>query len=215
MANDDIKNTNGRTGMSKKGRRLSAYSLIKRGLDVFFSAVLLLLLAFPMLLIWIAIRIDSPGAGFFRQERVGRDSKSFVCYKFRTMYINTPSNCPSSQLTDSQRYITRVGRLLRRTSLDELPQLFNVLKGNMSLVGPRPLIAQEHEVHDGRLRGGVYTLRPGITGLSQINGRDALSDEQKVLLDCEYLDRFGFFQDLKIVGLTLKKVVTGEGIIKK
>ena len=202
--------------MSKKSqRRRVAYALIKRALDILFSAVLLALLAFPMLLIWIAVRIDSPGTGFFRQERVGKDSKTFICYKFRTMYSDAPHLCPSSQLKDAHRYITRVGRLLRRTSLDELPQLFNVLKGNMSLVGPRPLILQESTVHEGRRRGGVYSLRPGITGLSQINGRDTLSDEAKVALDCAYLDRFGFFQDLKIIGMTLRKVVSVEGILKK
>lgn len=199
----------------KKRRRI--YRVVKRGLDVFFSAALLMFLWLPMLGIWVIVRIDSEGDGIFRQTRVGRDGKPFVCYKFRTMYVTAPPCCPSARLSDAERHITPFGRFLRRSSLDELPQLFNVLKGDMSLVGPRPLIPEETEVHDMRQKRGVYSLRPGITGLSQISGRDRVSDDRKIELDTKYLESFGFVEDLKIVGVTLGRVITGDGVkrIKK
>lgn len=193
----------------------SAYAVTKRMLDVVLSLVLIVFLALPMLVIWCAVRIDSEGGGIFRQSRVGRDGRLFTCYKFRSMYISAPPDCPSSKLTHKNGYITRVGRFLRRSSLDELPQLFNVLKGNMSIVGPRPLILEEKGVHDSRRENGVYRLRPGITGLSQISGRDTLSDEEKVRLDTRYLAGFGLLQDLRIIGATVSRVITGEGIEKR
>lgn len=202
-------------GMTKTSGEKRIYWVIKRVLDIFFSAVLLVFLALPLFLIWIAVRLDSPGSGIFRQIRVGRDGKLFTCYKFRTMYGSAPPCCPSSQFHDADRYITPVGRFLRRTSLDELPQLLNVLKGDMSLVGPRPLILAETEVHKGRRQSGVYGLRPGLTGLSQVRGRDSVSDARKVELDTEYLWNFGFIQDAKIIGMTVYTVITGDGMSKK
>ena len=187
------------------------YCVLKRIFDVIFSAILIIFLSLPMLIIWIAIRLDTPGKGIFRQIRVGQEGRLFGCYKFRTMYESAPPCRPSSQFADAQRYVTPVGRFLRRTSLDELPQLFNVIKGDMSLVGPRPLILAEREVHEGRRKNGVYALRPGMTGLSQINGRDGLSDREKIDTDTRYLCEFGFIQDMKIIAKTLTAVVSGEG----
>ena len=187
------------------------YCVLKRILDVMFSAILIIFLSLPMLIIWIAIRLDTPGKGIFRQIRVGQEGRLFECYKFRTMFESAPPCRPSSQFADAQRYVTPVGRFLRRTSLDELPQLFNVIKGDMSLVGPRPLILAEREVHEGRRKNGVYALRPGMTGLSQINGRDGLSDREKIDTDTRYLCEFGFIQDVKIIAKTLTAVVSGEG----
>ena len=203
--------------MSRKKPRLKMgiYAAVKRVLDVFFSATLLFLLSFFLFVIWLAVRLDSPGRGIFRQIRVGRDGELFKCYKFRTMYSSAPPCRPSSLFFDADKYITPVGRFLRRTSLDELPQLFNVLKGDMSLVGPRPLILAETQVHDGRRESGVYALRPGITGLSQVRGRNSVSDLRKIELDREYLWNFGFLQDAKIIGMTLYTVIRGEGIEKK
>lgn len=195
-----------------KRRKRIYYKAVKRVLDVGLSILLLLFLWLPMLVIGVAIRLDSPGRAIFRQIRVGRAGKLFTCYKFRTMYESAPPCRPSSQFKDADKYVTRVGRFLRRTSLDELPQLFNVLRGDMSLVGPRPLILAEAAVHEGRRKMGIYTLRPGITGLSQVSGRDGISDEQKITLDSEYLASFGFFEDLRIVGKTFGKVISGEGI---
>lgn len=191
-----------------------AYTVVKRLLDIFFSAVLLVLLAFPMLIIWLAVRISSPGKGIFRQIRVGKNGRLFVCYKFRTMYESAPPCRPSSLFRDAEKYITPVGRFLRRASLDELPQLLNVLKGDMSIVGPRPLVLAEREVHMQRRENGVYSLRPGITGLSQISGRDKVTDERKVELDTKYLYEFGFLQDVKIVGKTVGRVISGDGMEK-
>ncbi len=194
--------------MKKVKKRI--YARLKRVLDVFFSFVLLVFLFLPMLIILVAIRIDSDGGGIFRQRRVGRGGRVFVCYKFRTMHINAPPNVPSSSFSDAQRYITRVGGFLRKSSLDELPQLVNVLKGDMSLVGPRPLILEERKVHEERSRCGVYALRPGITGLSQVSGRDSVNDEQKITLDTQYLDSLGFFEDIKILVKTFGKLRVKE-----
>ena len=187
------------------------YFVFKRVLDVIFSAVLILLLLFPMALIWLAVALSSEGGGIFRQTRVGQGGKRFICYKFRTMYIDAPKNCPAARL-DGERFITPVGKLLRRTSLDELPQLFNVLKGDMSIVGPRPLIVEEAEVHQSRERLGIYALRPGITGLSQIRGRNRLTDREKVEFDAQYLEEFGVLQDAKILAATVFKVIRGDGV---
>jgi len=202
--------------MSKEKRKSSkgAYACVKRFLDVFFALALLAFLWLPMLIIAVAVRADSPGKAIFRQIRVGRDGRLFVCYKFRTMYTSAPPCCPSSKFCDAHKYITPIGRFLRRASLDELPQLFNVVKGDMSIVGPRPLIIAEFNVHKKRTQNGVYILRPGITGLSQICGRDRVTDERKIELDTQYLKSFGFLQDVKIVGKTLGRVITGDGMQK-
>lgn len=185
------------------------YTVIKRLLDIILASVLLWLLLLPMLLIWLAVKLDSHGSGIFCQVRVGRNGKPFVCFKFRTMYEYAPPCLSASRFDNAEKYITRVGRFLRRSSLDELPQLFNVLRGDMSIVGPRPLIISEKNVHDKRLENGVYGIRPGITGLSQVNGRNAISDERKAELDTRYLLTLSFAQDVKIIGCTVIQVVTG------
>lgn len=185
---------------------------IKRGLDLLLSLLLILLLLLPMLIIAVAIRCDSDGGALFKQKRRGRCGREFVCYKFRTMYKNAPRDMPASKGYDRSRYVTRVGRLLRRSSLDELPQLFNVLRGDMSLIGPRPLICEEAEMHRQRLEQGIYRLRPGITGMAQISGRNLLCDEDKLMGDRFYLENVRIGLDLKILLGTLWKVITGEGI---
>ena len=198
----------------KGNQKKHVYATVKRVLDVFFSSLLLFFLALPMLLIWFSVRISSRGEGIFKQARIGKNGKSFVCYKFRTMYKDAPSNTPSSDFASVEKYVTPIGRILRRTSLDELPQLYNVLKGDMSLVGPRPLIFEETEMHRMRKEAGVYSIRPGLTGLSQINGRDSITDERKAELDRAYLEAFGFIQDVKIIGKTVTGVISGDGIAK-
>ena len=171
-------------------------------LDVLFSALLLVFLALPMACIALAVALSSRGGAIFRQERVGRNGKIFVCLKFRTMYEIAPHDRPSAEMRDG-RYVTPIGRFLRKTSLDELPQLWNVLRGEMSLVGPRPLIPCEDEVHRLRRRCGVDRLRPGMTGLAQIRGRDLLEDREKARLDTRYARRTSLFGDARIVGETL------------
>ena len=201
--------------MGNKSKKRRSYTLLKRGLDIVLSVGLLAALGIPMLLIWVAVRLDSRGAGIFRQVRIGRNGRPFVCYKFRTMYEYAPHSCPSSKLSEAQEYVTPIGRILRRTSLDELPQLFNVLKGDMSLVGPRPLIIEEGDIHLQRRAMGVYELRPGITGLSQVSGRNAISDELKARLDRRYLEEFGLMQDVRILSRTVGRVISGDGVDKK
>ncbi len=190
-----------------------SYIRIKRILDVFFSLCLLGFLWLPMLCIALAVRLDSDGSVLFRQRRVGKGGRSFICYKFRTMYKYTPPDRPSSEFSDAHKYITRVGAFLRKTSLDELPQLFNVLKGDMSIVGPRPLILEERDIHEKRMKNGVYSLRPGITGLSQISGRDRVSDSEKVRLDTEYARSVSLLCDAKIIGRTIGRVLRGDGVV--
>lgn len=185
---------------------------IKRALDIVLSFFLIFLLLLPMFIIAVAIRSESRGNAIFKQRRVGRGGKVFVCYKFRTMYTNAPHDRAAADFKDSGRYITRVGRLLRRSSLDELPQLFNVFMGEMSLIGPRPLICEENEMHRRRMDGGVYELRPGITGMAQVSGRNMLDDDGKLSGDLYYLENIKLWLDVKILLRTLLKVVSGEGV---
>ena len=188
---------------------------VKRILDFFFSLWLLILLLLPMFIIAVIIRAESSGKAIFKQKRFGREGKTFVCYKFRTMYKDAPATKAAADFYDRDKYITKVGRFLRRTSLDELPQLFNVLKGEMSLVGPRPLICEEESIHHKRLERGVYSLRPGITGMAQISGRNLLGDDEKIQSDSYYLKNIKILLDLKILLRTFFKVANGEGINKQ
>lgn len=193
------------------------YRLIKRLTDIVLSGAGLLALLVPFLIITAAIYADDPGKIFFSQYRVGRFGKRFKMYKFRTMRTDTPKYLPTMEMENPEQYITRVGRFLRRTSLDELPQLVNVFKGDMSLVGPRPLISDEYEIHQMRMRFGVYNIRPGVTGLAQINGRDTVSPADKVRWDVRYLQMFGLMTDLRILLGTMPRlsgdstVVEGRG----
>ena len=188
------------------------YIRAKRILDVTCAVALLILFLPIMLLIGLVVRLTSSGEAIFRQTRVGKDGVLFCCYKFRTMRREAPQSCPTAALEDAERYITPVGRFLRRSSLDELPQLFNVLRGDMSLVGPRPLIPEEAWVHGMRHRTGVDRLRPGMTGLAQVRGRDALSDGEKVRMDLRYARRLSLRTDLLILLQTILRVFRGEDI---
>lgn len=185
---------------------------VKRALDIIFSSLLIFFLLLPMFIISVIIRSESRGNAIFKQKRVGRNGRVFVCYKFRTMYITAPKSIPASEFKESEKYITRVGAFLRRTSLDEIPQLFNVLKGNMSLIGPRPLICEEIDIHKKRMDSGVYFLRPGITGMAQISGRNLLRDDEKLSKDMYYLENVKFWLDLKILFRTMFKVANGDGV---
>ena len=195
----------------RKEMKLSCYCAVKRAFDIIAASVGLLLAAVPMAVISLLISADSKGCAVFKQQRVGTNGKLFCIYKFRTMDVDAPSEVATSRLRDPYRYITRVGSFLRRTSLDELPQLFNVLKGDMSLVGPRPLIAGEYDVHRLRRQNGVYSVRPGITGWAQVNGRDDVSVEEKVRLDAEYVERRSLSFDLFILFKTVGVVSTKDG----
>lgn len=194
--------------------RSRGYSIVKRILDFVLAGCGLLLLLLPLGFIALVVYIDDHGKVIFSQKRVGRNGKVFRLYKFRTMKIDTPKYMATSDVDDPDKYITRVGHILRKLSLDEIPQLFNVLKGDMSLVGPRPLIPNEEEIHAMRERFGVYKIRPGVTGLAQINGRDTVSPSEKVHWDVRYIERFSFWLDLKILIATVPKIFGGEGVVE-
>ncbi len=179
-------------------RERDVYCAVKRGLDVLLSAVLLVPALPVSVLACAAMYADDPGSVLFRQQRVGRGGRLFTLYKIRTMRADG--------------HVTPVGRVLRHTSLDELPQLWNVLRGDMSLVGPRPLIPQEAEIHALREAAGVYALRPGMTGLAQIHGRDRVGAEEKVRWDAEYLQKLSLRQDAAILLATVKKVLCCEDV---
>ena len=187
------------------------YLVFKRIIDIIIALVALLIIALPMLIVILIVYIDDPGNVIFTQYRVGMGGRRFKLYKLRTMWRDTPKYMSTSEVDDPNRYITRVGHILRRLSIDELPQLINVLKGDMSIVGPRPLISDEHEIHDLRMKFGVYKIRPGLTGLAQIRGRDMVSPADKVHWDVRYLEEFGLWTDVKIVLSTVPKLIGGYG----
>lgn len=192
---------------------LSRYRYVKRAMDVVGAVVGLVLMAVPMALVAVAVKLDSPGPVFFRQVRMGRHSVPFVCYKFRSMVTSAPKECAANDLLDRVHMVTRVGNFLRKSSLDEVPQLWNVLKGDMSLIGPRPLILNEMWINEERAKRGVYELQPGITGLAQICGRNQVSDRDKVYFDEYYLMHYGMWLDMKILFGTVLYVVLGKDII--
>ena len=190
------------------------YRIWKRFFDIFFSFLGLTILLLPIGIIALLVYIDDPGKVIFSQDRIGKGNKPFRLYKFRTMKLDTPKYMATSQVINPDQYITRVGKVLRKLSLDEIPQLVCVLKGDMSLVGPRPLIPGEKPIHDMRDRFGVYTVRPGVTGLAQVNGRDTVLPADKVRYDVKYVEKFGFFTDVKILFATVPKVFAGSGVVE-
>lgn len=189
-------------------------SCLKRAIDIILSAAGLAILAIPMLAIAAVVKIDSRGPVLFWQKRSGIHKATFMMPKFRTMYIETPANMPTHMLSDPDRWITPCGKFLRRTSLDELPQLFNVLAGDMSFIGPRPLIPEESHIRELRREYGVYSVRPGLTGWAQVNGRDCLSDEEKAAYDREYIERRSLLFDTKIFFRTIWVVLTGKDVVE-
>lgn len=184
---------------------------MKRVLDLLIGLIGGSVVIIPCLLIATAIRLDDRGPAVHWSRRIGRYGRPFLMPKFRSMKIGTP-DLPTDCLDSPDRWITPVGRFLRKTSLDELPQLWSVLRGDMSLVGPRPALHNQHELIAARRAAGVDALRPGITGWAQINGRDELADERKLAFDCEYLDRAGLGFDLRILALTVLRVLSREGV---
>lgn len=175
---------------------------IKRSFDVLASAVGLLVFGGPILLIIVVVRLTSEGRGLFAQERVGRDCKPFICYKIRTMYQDTRV-AATHEITSSS--VTRIGQWLRRLKVDELPQLWNVLRGDMSLVGPRPCLPSQVELINKRRERGVYRIRPGISGKAQVLGIDMSDPEKLARVDSEYVDEQTFWGDLKILAQTFGK----------
>jgi len=184
---------------------------MKRIFDLLLGCILFAILAIPMLIIFIAVRLSSKGAALYWSDRVGRNNTIFKMPKFRSMLIETPV-VATHLLDNPDAYLSPIGGFLRRSSLDELPQLFSVLKGDMSFIGPRPALFNQDDLIALRVENGIDKLLPGITGWAQVNGRDELSIPDKVALDAEYLDRQSFWFDVKILWMTLLKVVKRDGV---
>jgi O-antigen biosynthesis protein WbqP len=183
----------------------------KRLFDILISLVALVVLALPMLVIAIIVRLTSPGPALHWSRRVGRDNSIFLMPKFRTMRTDAPQ-LPTHLLGDAERWLTPFGQWLRRTSLDELPQLWTVLIGKMSFVGPRPALFNQDDLIAMRTERGVHRLTPGLTGLAQVSGRDDLPIPVKVDYDAQYCEKKSFLLDMKIIGRTLINTVKADGI---
>ncbi len=184
---------------------------MKRLLDLMLALVALGILAFVLIAIALAVRLTSTGPALYWSSRVGRDNRIFCMPKFRSMRINTPA-VATHLLEDPSHWLTPVGAFLRKTSLDELPQLWSIIKGDMSFVGPRPALFNQDDLIALRTEAGVHQLVPGLTGWAQVNGRDELPVFQKVQLDVEYLNRRSLVFDIKILAMTIKKVLVRDGV---
>jgi O-antigen biosynthesis protein WbqP len=184
---------------------------MKRIFDIIISLIAIIVFCIPMILICIGIKLNSAGPILFKQKRIGKNSSQFTIYKFRTMKTDTP-DIATEELENPGAYMTSFGQFLRKTSLDELPQLFNIIKGDMSIVGPRPALYNQYQLIAMREAVGVNSIRPGLTGFAQILGRDFLSDEKKVEYDEYYLQNQTLLLDLLIIWRTVFKVVKAEGV---
>lgn len=186
----------------------------KRCLDVILSGCGIVILAPLMALIALAIKVDDPGPVFFRQKRVGIHKSYFHILKFRTMKMDTPRDTPTHLLENPQKYITRVGGVLRKTSLDELPQIFQIFSGKMSVIGPRPALWNQEDLIEERDRYGANDVRPGLTGWAQINGRDELPIAVKARFDGEYVQRLSFLFDCRCFFGTILSVLKSDGVVE-
>lgn len=186
----------------------------KRAMDVFLSFIGILVLALPMGVIALLIFVSNPGPVLFKQKRVGKDKSHFYLYKFRSMKTSTPHDVPTHQLENSEQYLLKIGSVLRKYSLDELPQLFNIFKGEMSVIGPRPALWNQFDLIEERDKYGANDVRPGLTGWAQINGRDELEIPVKAKLDGEYVEKESFLFDCKCFFLTIGKVLKRDGVVE-
>ncbi|MCM2604249.1 sugar transferase [Rossellomorea marisflavi] len=190
------------------------YLVVKRLIDISLAFVGLIVLSPIFLVLIISIKLDSNGPILFKQKRVGIKKKHFYILKFRTMKIDTPKDTPTHLLSSPDQYITRVGKLLRKTSLDELPQIWNILLGEMSVIGPRPALWNQYDLIKERDIYGANDIRPGLTGWAQINGRDELSIEIKSQLDGEYVNKLSFIMDIKCFFGTIVSVLRSDGVVE-
>ena len=186
----------------------------KRLIDLLLSACAIVVLSPVYLLICIAIVADDPGPVFFRQKRVGIHKTHFLILKFRTMKVSTPKDVPTHLLENPEQYITRVGKFLRKTSLDELPQIFQIFTGKMAMIGPRPALWNQFDLIAERDKYGANDVRPGLTGWAQINGRDELPIDVKARFDGEYVQNLSFAFDCKCFFGTIRSVLKSEGVVE-
>ena len=194
--------------------RKKEYIKKKGYLDIYLSLMALFFLAPVFLTLVIAIKLDSPGPVFFKQKRVGIHQKHFKILKFRTMRTDTPKDMPTHLLQDPDQYITKVGKFLRKTSLDELPQLINIVKGEMSIIGPRPALWNQYDLIEEREKYGANDILPGLTGWAQIHGRDELDIPEKAKLDGYYVDNLSFGLDVKCFFGTILSVLRSDGVVE-
>ena len=186
----------------------------KRLIDIVLSLLGIILLGIPMIVIAVVIKIDDPGPAFFKQKRVGLNKKHFYLLKFRSMKVSTPHDVPTHQLENPERYLLTWGKFIRKYSLDELPQLFNILTGQMSIIGPRPALWNQFDLIDERDKYGANDVKPGLTGWAQINGRDELEIPVKARLDGEYVAKENFLFDCKCFFKTIGKVLKSDGVVE-
>ena len=187
---------------------------IKRLIDFILSLLGTIILSPILLILILLIKITSPGPVFFKQKRVGIHKTYFNIYKFRTMRIDTPKDTPTHLLENPDQYITSIGKILRKTSLDELPQLFNILKGDMAIVGPRPALWNQYDLIEERDKYHANDILPGLTGWAQVNGRDELEIDVKAKLDGEYVQKMSFGFDCKCFWMTITSVLKHEGVVE-
>ena len=188
--------------------------VFKRLIDIVLSGIGIVVLSPVYLIVALAIKMDDPGPVFFRQKRVGIHKTHFNILKFRTMKMNTPKDTPTHLLENPQQYITRVGRILRKTSLDELPQIFQIFTGDMSIIGPRPALWNQYDLIEERDKYGANDVRPGLTGWAQINGRDELPIDVKARFDGEYVENMSFAFDCKCFFGTIISVLKHDGVVE-
>ena len=186
----------------------------KRKIDFVLSLIGLIVLSHLFIGIMIAIKIESKGPVFFKQKRVGLHQSHFNILKFRTMRIDAPKDTPTHLLGDPDQYITKVGKFLRKTSLDELPQIINILRGEMAVIGPRPALWNQYDLIEEREKYGANDVLPGLTGWAQINGRDELPIEVKAKLDGDYIERISFWMDVRCFLGTLLSVMRSKGVLE-
>lgn len=190
------------------------YQVVKRLLAILISGLAIIILSPVLLAVAIAIKCDSKGPVLFKQKRVGKDKQHFMIYKFRSMYVDAPADMPTHMLKDPTAMITKVGAFLRKTSLDELPQLFNIFKGEMAIVGPRPALWNQYDLIAERDKYNANSIRPGLTGWAQINGRDELEINEKSRLDGYYVAHMSFLMDLKCFFGTFISVLKSDGVVE-
>lgn len=197
----------------REGKQVYKHFL-KRVIDFILSLIGLIVLSPVFIILCVWIKLDSKGPIFFRQKRVGKNKKHFNILKFRTMYIDTPKDMPTHMLSNPDQYITKAGKFLRKTSLDELPQIINILKGEMAIIGPRPALWNQDDLIAERDKYGANDIKPGLTGWAQINGRDELEIDVKAALDGEYVRRMSFPFDVKCFFGTITSVLKHEGVVE-
>lgn len=190
------------------------YMNIKRAIDLILSFIGLIILSPVFLILILAIKLDSPGPILFKQKRVGLQNKHFNILKFRTMRIDTPKDTPTHLLENPDQWITKVGKFLRKTSLDELPQIINIFKGEMSIIGPRPALWNQYDLIAEREKYGANSVPVGLTGWAQINGRDELPIELKAKLDGEYAEKISLSMDIKCFVGTIFSVIKSDGVVE-